>query len=113
EVMERYEPLLNVCACAHLLSRSKQHPNPPRVDRIEEQLLGGISLGVVDKRDLVGGDARFDQLRTDIIVNIKSFRIGRRKIAKDQLGGPLVLSRVPNPDDAGNREINLGLLLGL
>src|SRR5580693_9120182 len=111
--MKRDEPLLNICSGAHLLSRSEQHADAPGVHRIEEQLLRRVGLGIMNKRDFQSVDTCLHKFATDIIVNIKSFRIGRRKIAKDELSGTLVLSRVPNLDDAGDREINLSLLLGL
>src|SRR5476651_1787287 len=108
-MMKCHEPPLNIRAGAHLLRRSEHYPYPASVHRIKEQLLGCVRLGVMDKRDLVGGDPRFDKLRTDIVVNIESFRIGRRKVAEDQLSRALALSRLPNLDDAGNGEIDLSL----
>ena len=113
QVMERHQPPLNIRAGAHLLGRSEQHPDPPRVHCIEEQFLGGIRLGVVDKRDLITGDACFHKLRTDIVVNVESSGIGRRKVAENELRRALGLRSVPNLDDAGNGEINLGFLVRL
>src|ERR1035438_10325878 len=105
-MMECHEPSLNIRAGAHLLRRSEHYPYPPGVHRIKEQLLGCVRLGVMDKRDLVGGNTGFDKLRTDIVVNVESFRIGRRKVAKDELSRAFALSRLPNLDDAGNGEID-------
>ena len=73
QVMERDEPSLNIRAGAHLLGRSEQYAYSPRVHRIEKQLLGRVRLGVMDERDLAGGNARVDELRTDIVVNVESF----------------------------------------
>src|ERR1019366_7821345 len=94
---------------SHLLRRSEHYPYPASVHRIEEQLLGGVRLGVMDKRDFVGGDTGFDKLRTDIVVNVESLRIGRRKVAEDELSRALLLGRLPKLDDAGNGVINLCL----
>ena len=65
----------------------------------------------MNERDFAGGDASSEQLRTNIVVDIESFRIGRGKVAKDELSRTLILSRVPNLDDAGDGKINLGLLV--
>src|ERR1035437_1422972 len=112
-MMECHEPPLYIRAGAHLLRRSEHYPYPASVHRIEEQLLGCVRLGVMDKCDLVGGDTGFDKLRTNVVVNVESFRIGRRKVAEDQLSRALTLSRLPNLDDAGNGAINLSLRLRL
>ena len=85
-MMERHKPPLNVRAGAHLLRRSEQNPHPPGVHGIEEELLRCVRLGVMDERDLAGGDTRFDELRTDFVVDVESFRIGRGKVAEDKLG---------------------------
>src|SRR5438105_15600936 len=98
--MKRGEPPLNIRAGPHLLGRSEQYPYATGVHSVEEQFLSCVSLGVMDKRDLVGGDARSDKLRTDIVINIESSRIRGRKVAEDQLSRALVLSRLPNLDDA-------------
>src|ERR1700729_3769684 len=107
--MERDQPPLNICAGTHLFGRSEQYPYAPSVHGIEQQFLGCVCFGVMDKRDLCSGNTSFDELRTDIVVNVESVRIGRRKVAKDQLGRTLVLGRLPDLDDAGNSSINLSL----
>src|SRR5437763_8366642 len=104
--MEFHEPSLNIHSGPHLLGRSEQYPYPTSIHRIEEQFLGCVGLGIMDERDFAGGDARSEELRTDIVVNVESFRIGRRKIAKDELSRALALGRLPNLDNAGNGKID-------
>jgi hypothetical protein len=95
--MERHEPPLDIRAGTHLFGRAKQYPHPPCIDGIEEQLLGSIGLGVVDERDLGGGDACLDELRTDIVVDVEALRIGGGKVAEDELRRASLTSRVPLP----------------
>ena len=68
----------------------------------------------MDERDLRGRDTRLDELRTDIVINVESFRIGRRKVAEDELSASArfcVAFQIA--DDASNGAINLRLDLGL
>ena len=73
QVMKCHETSLNVGAGAHLFGRTEQYAHSARIHAIEKHLLGGVGLGVMDERDLAGGNARCDELRTDIVVNIESF----------------------------------------
>src|ERR1039457_3639154 len=98
--MERHQPPLNVRASAHLLGRSEKHADPASVHRIEEQLFGRVGFGLMNKRNLMGWHTCFHKFRTDIVVNVESFGIGRRKVAEDKLSGALGLRRAPNLEDA-------------
>ena len=78
QVMKRGEPSLNISAGPHLLGRSEQYPYTTGVHSVEEQFLRYVTIGVMDKRDLACGDARSDELRTDIVINVESSRIRDR-----------------------------------
>jgi hypothetical protein len=85
EMMKGYQEPLNICTSAHLLGRSQQDSNPPGDHSIEEELLRNIRLGVMDERDLRRRDSSLDELGTDIVINVESVRVRRRKVAEDEL----------------------------
>jgi hypothetical protein len=64
----------------------------------------------MDERDLAAGTPALDELRTDIVVDVEPFRIGRRKVAEDELRASArfwVACQIA--DDARNGAIDLRL----
>jgi len=83
--MQRHEASLDVGAGAHFLGGAQQHADSTGIYAVEQILLCGVGLRVMDECDFSRWDAGSDELRPDILINIKSVRIRRGKIAENKL----------------------------
>ena len=110
EVMKCHKPSLDVGAGAHLFGGPEKYPHSARIHAIKEHLLGGVGLRVMDECNLSRRNARGDELRPDVVVNVESLGIGRGEVAEDELCRAVVPSVVPDFEDSRNRAINLGVL---
>ena len=69
EIMERNESVLDVHASPHLESTPHEDAHLTGANLCEQFLLPHLSIGFMDERDLLTGDAAGDELFPDVIVN--------------------------------------------
>ena len=87
EFMQGDKPLLHVGADPHLLRRSQQDTHRAFAHPAEQPCLLGIRFGVVDERDLVGGQALCDEVIPKVLVDAEfPAALRRRQIAEHELG---------------------------
>ena len=86
EMVQRRQALLHVGTGAHFFGGADQDAYSAGVDRIEQQLLFRIAVGVVDEGDLGLRDAPLDQPVSHFVIDIEARRIGGREVAEHKLG---------------------------
>ena len=91
------ELLLAVGASTHALGAAQQDTHLTAPHFAEQIFLLYLTLGVVDKGDLVFGNAQFQQLRANIIINAEgAIILWGREVAKNHLRGALVCGAFPD-----------------
>ena len=77
QVVQGDEPVLDVCACTHFGGTAHEHPHLSAPHLGEKLISSGIGVGVVDKGDLMGGDASGNQLVQNVLID------GERRVRLD------------------------------
>jgi len=96
QVMERDQPALNVRAGTIFSARSEHTRTLPAFTASNSNfLVVSFRPSWITRSQAVGIPA-LTSFRTDIAVNVESVRIGRRKVAEDELGRALALGRLPD-----------------
>jgi hypothetical protein len=83
---ERRQPALDVGSGAYFFGASEQDAYAAGVHGIEEQLLFGIVVGVVNEGNFGVRDTAPDELLADFVVDVPALWIGSREIAEEELG---------------------------
>ena len=84
EVVERYEPVLDVHARAHFEGAAHEHTHLTGAHLCKQLLLSDFRIRLMDECDLLAGDSSGDELFTDVVVDGKGrllrpgFRIDSR-----------------------------------
>ena len=84
EVVERYEPVLDVHARAHFEGATHEHTHLTGAHLCKQLLLSDFRIRLMDECDLLAGDSSGDELFTDVVVDGKGrllrpgFRIDSR-----------------------------------
>ena len=68
EVVERYEPVLDVHARAHFEGAAHEHTHLTGAHLCKQLLLPRLGVGFVDKGDLLAGDSSGDELFPDVVI---------------------------------------------
>ena len=95
--MQGDQTLLHVGADAHLLRRPQQDTHRTFADPAEQLCLLGIGFGVVDVRDLVGGQALFDEVIPQVLIDAEfPAALRGRQVAEHQLGALAPCGSLPD-----------------
>ena len=98
--MECHQLSLNIRACAHFLSRTKEHSDLAGPNLAKQLLLLGLSFCRVDIGDLFSGDSFLNELLSEIVIHIELAVVVRRgQIAEDHLRGSALRCALPNIKD--------------
>ena len=98
--MECCQPCLYIGSGAHLGCAANQHPHLPGTHLLEQLLLFHICWRFMDKGYFLLGNTHFDELGTEIVIDIKAaIKMRGAQIAKHDLGTPLVCGFLPNVID--------------
>ena len=71
EVVERYEPVLDVHARAHFEGAAHEHTHLTGAHLCKQLLLSDFRIRLMDECDLLAGDSSGDELFTDVVVDGK------------------------------------------
>ena len=71
QVMEGNEAVLDVCSRTHFEGAAQEDADLTAADLGKEGLFPGFGVGVVDERDLIRGDALFNELVPDVLIDGK------------------------------------------
>ena len=74
-IVQGNQLVLDICACAHLLCRTKQYSDLAAPNLFEKLLLLHLGIGFVNKAYLTFGNAALYQLRSDVSIDRK-FSVG-------------------------------------
>ena len=82
-MVDGHKAVLHVGPSAHLLGGAEQDAHLPGTNLAEQLLLLRLGVGVMDKGDLLTGDASRHQLVPDVLVDIESpVPLGRGQVAE-------------------------------
>ena len=104
--------MLYVCSSSHLEGGTHQHPDLASAYLGEQLLLLRITVGVVDKFDLIGGDAHLNEFTPNVIIDVEAtvpLRSGQ--VAKYKLCRFLIRCLLPNIEDILYAGIDLASLI--
>ncbi|CUO68611.1 Uncharacterised protein [Flavonifractor plautii] len=71
QIVQSDKPVLDVHTRAHFEGATHEHPDLTAPDLGKQLLLAGVGVGVVDKGDLMGGDASGNQLVPNVLIDGK------------------------------------------